>query len=99
MRWGISHCGSLEFDGQMTSSSSTNVGVGLRSVDGGGVTGGDSWASVGLATGDMGALTGEGGGDGEAWTGGDGDNGEAMVSSSALWYAAVGLDDREVRGE
>ena len=80
----------------MASSSSTNVGVGLSSVDGGEVVGGVSWASVGLASGDMGALTGKSGGDGEAWTGGDG---EAMVSSSALWYTAVGLDDREVRGE
>ena len=72
----------MAFVSQMVSSSSTSVIVGLRSVDGGEVVGGGSWASVGLASGDIGALTGESGGDsgatgagdsdGEAWTGGDG---------------------------
>ena len=76
MRWGMSHCGSLAFDGQrFSSSSTTSVVVGLGGVDGWEVIGSGDWASVGLAGGDMGALTGVDGGDGEAWTEGGGEAG------------------------
>ena len=78
----MSHCSSLTFDGQKTSSSSTSVVVGLEGVDGWEVIGSGGWASVGLEGGGVGTSTGEGGGDsgvtgigggdGEAWTGGDG---------------------------
>ena len=78
----MSHCGSLAFNGQMFSSSSTtSVVAGLGGVDDWEVIGGGNWASVGLAGGVMGALTGESGGDSGAWTGGDGEAGVVP----ALW--------------